>query len=150
VPVYAVTLPEPSAKWSADVIPETARFVVVAEVITPLVANKLVDVAAVVVERVSVASARVERPETVTDPSVPTDVSDEFVTPAAKVLPVSVPAGAITALVETAVIRPLPFTVKDGIAVDEPKEPVSLFTVARVVVIAVAPEPLISPDRVIV
>jgi hypothetical protein len=81
---------------------------------------------------------------------VPRLVSEEAVIPAARVLPVRVPAGATTAFVDTAVTRPLPFTVNVGIAVEEPKEPVSVFTVARVVAIDVAPEPLTSPDSVIV
>jgi hypothetical protein len=68
--------------------------VVVALVITPLVANRLVEVAAVVVERVITVSARFARPDTVTEPRVPTEVREELVTPAARVLPVSDPAGA--------------------------------------------------------
>lgn len=85
-------------------------------------------------------------PETVNDVSVPRDVSDEAVTPDASVPPVSVPAGAITATVPAAVIRPFPFTVKVGIAVDEPHEPLFVLTVASVV----ASDPavvVISPVR---
>ncbi len=64
--------------------------------------------------------------------SAPTEVSDDAVTPDASVAPVSVPAGATTALPEAAVIRPLALTVNDGIEVDEPNEPTLLLTVANV------------------
>ena len=77
-------------------------------------------------------------------------VSDDVVMLDASVVPVSVPAGATTAAVLAAVISPLPFTVKVGMDVVEPNEPVLLFTVANVPVMAVAPEPVISPDNVIV
>lgn len=63
---------------------------------------------------------------------VPTEVREDAVTFEASVTPVTVPAGAITALVPAAVIRPLPFTVKFGMAVDDPKLPVFPFTVASV------------------
>jgi hypothetical protein len=72
----------------------TARFVEVALVITPLVAKRFVEVAAVVVERVRVVSARVERPETVSVPSVPIEVREDEVMPAANMEPVREPAGA--------------------------------------------------------
>ena len=58
-------------------------------------------------------------------------------TVALRVVPVRVPAGAITTLVPAAVIRPLPLTVKLGIAVLDPNEPVFEFTVARVVALPV-------------
>jgi hypothetical protein len=70
----------------------TARLEVVAAVKVALVANKFVEVAAVVVERVIVVSARFERPETVRDVSVPSEVRDEAVTPEARVLPVRLAA----------------------------------------------------------
>jgi hypothetical protein len=83
--------------------------------------------------------------------SVPTEVREELTTVAFNVVPDSVPAGAMTALVPAAVIRPLPLTVKLGMAVDEPKEPVFVLTVARVVAI-VPPEaaPVASPVNVMV
>ena len=81
---------------------------------------------------------------------VPTEVKEEDTTLLAKVVPVKVPAGAITAFVDAAVINPFAFTVKLGIAVAEPKEPTFAFTVASVAAIAVAPEPVTSPDKVIV
>src|SRR4051794_31396521 len=59
-------------------------------------------------------------------------VREEAVTPAARVDPVSVPAGATTALVPAAVMRPLPLVVKLGMAVLDPNDPTLLFTVARV------------------
>ena len=75
------------------------------------------------------------------------------------VVPERDPAGAITTLVPAAVIRPLPLTVKLGIAVDEPNDPVLPLTVARTVafpvevtspvrlalVVTVAALPLIDP-----
>ncbi len=66
--------------------------------------------------------------------NVPTLVSDDAVTPLASVAPVSVPAGATTTAVDAAVMRPLALTVKVGIAVEDPKLPTLLLTVARVVV----------------
>ena len=87
---------------------------------------------------------------TVKFPSAPTEVNDDPVTPAASVVPVNVPAGAITAAVLCAVTNPLPFVVSTGIAVDDPTEPEPLLTVAKVPVIAVVPLPDISPDSVIV
>ena len=80
----------------------------------------------------------------------PKEVREEAVTVELIVVPVSVPAGAITAAVEAAVASPLPFNVITGIAVDDPKVPVLELTVASVPVIAVAPLPDKSPDRVIV
>jgi hypothetical protein len=115
------------------------RLVVEAVVAKKLVVVALVPVAVVKVKfwRVEEAEARifpsVEAPETVSDESVPTLVSDEARTFAASVAPVSVPAGATTAAVPAAVMRPLPLTVKVGMAVDEPNEPVLPLTVARVV-----------------
>jgi hypothetical protein len=63
----------------------------------------------------------------------PTVVIDDVTTLAASVVPVSVPAGAMTADDAAAVIRPLPLTVKLGIAVDEPNDPTLALTVANVV-----------------
>ena len=63
---------------------------------------------------------------------VPTEVSEELTTFAARVVPVSVPAGAMTALVEAAVMRPLAFIVNVGIAVEDPKVPTFPLTVERV------------------
>lgn len=77
--------------------------------------------------------------------SVPTLVSDDVTTFAAKVVPVSVPAGAITTFVEAAVTKPFPFTVNDGIAVEEPKLPTFEFTVASVA--ARVPDVVMSPDK---
>lgn len=62
-------------------------------------------------------------------------------TPEANVAPVKVPAGAITTLVEAAVIKPLPLTVNVGIAVEDPKVPTLLFTVARVPAAVTLPLP---------
>lgn len=130
--------------------PVTARFVVVALPVTDRVAKKSpVVVALVVVERVALRPVIVAF-VAVRLAMVPREVKEELSTFAANVVPVRVPAGAITAFVPAAVIKPLAFTVKFGIAVDEPHEPVFEFTVARVVVIPVVPEPVISPDRVIV
>ncbi len=84
--------------------------------------------------------ALIVRPE-----SVPRDVSDEEVTPLASMLPVSVPAGATTATVPAAVISPLPFTVKVGIAVELPQLPVSVLTVARVATVEPGPLAVTSP-----
>ena len=77
-------------------------------------------------------------------PIVPTVVRLEVTTLEAKVVPVSVPAGATTAFVDAAVIRPLPLTVKLGIAVLDPKLPTFELTVASV---KAAPEVVASPDR---
>src|SRR6185436_16738820 len=82
--------------------------------------------------------------------SVLTLVSEDAVTAELSVVPVSVPAGAMTALVEIAVTRPLAFAVIVGIAVDEPKLPTLELTVANVVTMDDVPEPETSPDRVIV
>jgi len=64
---------------------------------------------------------------------VPTEVKEELTTVLFKVVPERVPAGAITAAVEIAVTRPLPLTVTTGIAVELPKVPTLLLTVASVV-----------------
>jgi hypothetical protein len=63
---------------------------------------------------------------------VPTLVRDDETMVEFKVVPDRVPAGATTALVPAAVINPLALTVKFGIAVLEPKEPVLELTVVRV------------------
>jgi hypothetical protein len=65
---------------------------------------------------------------------MPTLVRDDAVTPAASVVPVRVPAGAITALPDAAVTRPLAFTVSDGMEVEDPKEPTLLLTVVSVAI----------------
>jgi hypothetical protein len=57
---------------------------------------------------------------TVRPARVPTEVSDEVTTLLASVVPVSVPAGAITTLPAAAVSWPSALTVKLGIDVDEP------------------------------
>jgi hypothetical protein len=75
---------------------------------------------------------------------VPTLVKLELTTVLFSVVPVSVPAGATTALPLAAVIKPLAFTVNEGIEVEDPKDPTFPFTVARV-----KTEPLVvaSPDK---
>src|SRR2546425_214418 len=98
-----------------------------------LVDDAVVEKMLVVVPLVRVTFPRADKPDTASEVSVLRDVSDDEVTPDARVLPVSVPAGAMTALVPAAVIRPLPLTVKFGMAVEEPKLPVFELTVARVV-----------------
>ena len=72
-------------------------------------------------------------PEMANDPKVPTEVRDELTTVALRVVPVRVPAGAMTALPEAAVMSPLPLTVKVGMDVEDPKVPTFPLTVARVV-----------------
>ena len=74
---------------------------------------------------------------------VPRLVNDEPVTPAASVLPVSVPAGAITAAVVMLVVKPLALIVTTGIAVLEPVTP-AVATVAKVVAF---PTEVTSPVR---
>ena len=81
---------------------------------------------------------------------VPTLVREEETTPEAKVVPVNVPAGAMTAAVEAAVINPLAFTVKVGIAVEEPKEPTLEFTVARVRATLPGPVAVASPVKAVI
>jgi hypothetical protein len=63
----------------------------------------------------------------------PNDISEDAVTALARVVPVRVPAGATTVLSLTAVINPFPLTVSVGMDVEEPKLPVFVLTVARVV-----------------
>lgn len=75
----------------------------------------------------------------------PTEVILVVTTFEAKVVPVSVPAGAITALPPAAVTSPLPFTVMLGIDVEDPKDPTLELTVAKVV--ANVPDVVISPDK---
>jgi hypothetical protein len=60
--------------------------------------------------------------------------------------PVIEPTAGVIVLVEAAVINPLPLTVKAGAAVADPKEPVLVLTVARVVA-REAPGVVISPVR---
>ncbi len=81
---------------------------------------------------------------------VPTDVNDDDTTFDARVVPVNVPAGAITTDVPAAVINPLPLTVKFGIAVDDPKDPTFPLTVANVRPVAPDDErvPVASPVNV--
>jgi hypothetical protein len=62
---------------------------------------------------------------------VPSEVSDDAVTPDASVAPVSVLAGAITTAVVIEVVRPLALIVTTGIAVDPPEVP-ALATLASV------------------
>ena len=62
---------------------------------------------------------------------VPRLVNDEPVTPAASVLPDSVPAGAITTAVVMLVVKPLTLMVITGIAVLDPVVP-AVATVAKV------------------
>jgi hypothetical protein len=68
----------------------------------------------------------------------------------AKVVPVNVPAGATTAFVDAAVIRPLPLTVKLGIALDDPKDPVFVLTVASVRTADPGPLAVPSPVRAVI
>lgn len=63
---------------------------------------------------------------------MPTEVNDDETTVALSVVPVSVPAGATTVAVLTAVTSPLAFTVGIGIVDAPPKLPTLLFTVASV------------------
>ena len=63
--------------------------------------------------------------------NVPRLVSDEAVTPEASVLPVKVPAGAITTAVVMLVVKPLVLIVTTGMAVLEPVTP-AVATVAKV------------------
>ena len=74
--------------------------------------------------------------------TVPSEVKEELTTFAASVVPVSVPAGATTAEVDAAVIRPFALTVNEGMALDEPNAPTLLFTVARVPAAVTLLEPL--------
>ena len=62
---------------------------------------------------------------------VPKLVSDDAVTPEASVLPVKVPAGAITTAVVMLVVKPLVLIVTTGMAVLEPVTP-AVATVAKV------------------
>ena len=76
---------------------------------------------------------------------MPTEVKEEVTTVELRVVPLRVPAGAITTLLEADVMSPLPFTVKEGIEVEEPKEPVVAFTVARVATVLPGPVAVTSP-----
>ena len=71
---------------------------------------------------------------------VPSEVSDEAVTPDASVLPESVPAGATTAAVLIEVVRPLALIVTIGIAVELPVDP-AVATVASVPAAVTLPVP---------
>jgi hypothetical protein len=72
-------------------------------------------------------------PPIVRDVRVPTDVSEEVTTVEFNVVPVNVPAGAMTTLPLAAVMRPLALTVNVGMEVEEPNVPTFPLTVARVV-----------------
>ncbi len=76
---------------------------------------------------------------------LPKEVSDDVTTFEAIVVPVSVPAGAITTAVVCAVTRPLPLVVSTGMAVDDPTEPGPELTVARVAAAAPGPVAVTSP-----
>jgi hypothetical protein len=80
---------------------------------------------------------------------VPTDVSEDDTTDEFKVVPDSVPAGATTAFPDAAVIKPLAFTVKLGIEVLEPNDPVLELTVASVKAADPGPEAVASPVRAV-
>ena len=71
---------------------------------------------------------------------VPSEVSEDAVTPEANVLPVNVPAGAITAAVVIEVVRPFALIVTTGIAVEPPDVP-ALATVASVPAAVTLPVP---------
>ena len=71
---------------------------------------------------------------------VPSEVSDDAVTPDASVLPDSVEAGAITAAVVIEVVRPLALIVTTGIAVLPPDVP-AVATVASVPAAVTLPLP---------
>ena len=77
-------------------------------------------------------------------------VSEDETTFDASVVPASVPAGAMTALPEAAVMSPLPFTVNDGMDVDEPKLPVFEFTVASVATTEPDPLAVTSPVSAVI
>lgn len=64
---------------------------------------------------------------------VPSEVRKDVTTDDPKVVPVKVPAGATTGFVLAAVMSPLAFTAKAGIAVEEPKFPTFEFTVAKTI-----------------
>lgn len=80
---------------------------------------------------------------------VPTEVNEEETTFEASVVPDNVPAGATTTLVEAAVINPFAFTVKEGIAVEDPNEPVFEFTVANVKAALPGPAAVPSPVKAV-
>lgn len=80
---------------------------------------------------------------------VPTEVREELKTFAAKVAPVSVPAGAITAAVVMPVVRPLALIVMTGIAVEDPVVPAEA-TVAKVAATEPEPEAVTSPVRAVI
>lgn len=71
---------------------------------------------------------------------VPSEVSDDAVTPEANVFPVSVPAGAMTAAVVIEVVKPLALIVTTGIAVEPPDVP-ALATEASVPAAVTLPLP---------
>ena len=76
--------------------------------------------------------------------TVPRPVSEELTTFEASVLPVSVPAGAITALLDVLVTRPFAFTVTLGIAVELPTVPGAELTVASVATWLPVPGPAVT------
>lgn len=71
---------------------------------------------------------------------VPSEVSEDAVTPDASVLPESVPAGATTAAVEIEVVSPFALIVTIGIAVELPVDP-AVATVASVPAAVTLPVP---------
>ncbi len=73
-----------------------ARLVVVAFVVVELTIVRLVIVEVALFAKIP--PLKVERPETPSDERVPTEVSDEAVTPELSVLPVRVPAAAVTVM----------------------------------------------------
>ena len=94
---------------------------------------------------VSLRPVNVEVAETVNEPKVPTEVNEDVTTVELRTVPDNVLAGATTAFVPAAVISPLPFTVKFGIAVEEPHEPVFVLTVASVIAAEPGPDAVPSP-----
>lgn len=68
----------------------------------------------------------------------------------ARVVPVSVPAGAITTFDEAAVIKPLALTVNVGIDVDEPNVPTLELTVAKVIATEPGPVAVASPVKAVI
>ena len=104
-PVRLAAATEPALPVTEPVI----GLVAVRLVKTALVANRFVEVADVPVLLVRVTVASDERPETVNDPSVPTLVRDDAVTPEASVFPVSADAATEPAEPETFTVRlPVP------------------------------------------
>jgi hypothetical protein len=91
--------------------------------------------------RATVNPAPVEPPV-----NVPTDVKDDVTTVEPIAVPVREDAGAEINVVPAAVRIPLAFTVNVGIKFEEPNDPILELTVAKV---AVAPEVVMSPTRLV-